>query len=290
MQTACKPVTGTHAAPHRRRLWPACEEARGVLGARYGCHKLAGTSELRAVKAAAVSSHTCMWGSCSARTPGALTPEPGNGGWPDLEGGPEGLLTRALGAEHAARRGSGTSGCRSSCGGGAAGGDALMPMTEAEARGSGAAGCRSSCSGGAAGGDALVPMTEAEADAYDASEDTAENTLTYLTACGLSVGSAQSAQTGAAAGRGRAPPRRGGAPPPPPPPPPPPAPAPSRRCAPARGPRAVGPAGRARPRATGRTCRVDGTVREQVESCTAARSPAAASQPGPRGRSVGATR
>ena len=47
-----------------------------------------------------------------------------------------------------------------------------------------------------ADGEMLMPMTEAEADAYDRSEATAGNTLTYLTACGLSVaGSAQSALT-----------------------------------------------------------------------------------------------
>lgn len=50
-------------------------------------------------------------------------------------------------------------------------------------------------------GEMLMPMTEAEADAYDRSEATAGNTLTYLTACGLSVaGSAQSALTFAGSG------------------------------------------------------------------------------------------
>lgn len=52
-----------------------------------------------------------------------------------------------------------------------------------------------------ADGEMLMPMTEAEADAYDRSEATAGNTLTYLTACGLSVaGSAQSALTFAGSG------------------------------------------------------------------------------------------
>ena len=52
-----------------------------------------------------------------------------------------------------------------------------------------------------ADGEMLMPMTEAEADAYDRSEVTAGNTLTYLTACGLSVaGSAQSALTFAGSG------------------------------------------------------------------------------------------
>jgi len=155
-----------------------------------------------------------VWGSRGAGTPGALKPEPGTSGCPDLEGGLEGLLTRALDAERTARCGSSAAGCRSSCSGGAARGESLMPMTEAEARGSSAAGCRSSCGGGAAAGDALMPMTEAEADAYDASEDTAENTLTYLTACGLSVGSAQSAQTGAAPAGARRPAPGSGAQPP----------------------------------------------------------------------------
>ena len=54
---------------------------------------------------------------------------------------------------------------------------------------------------GVADGEMLMPMTEAEADAYDRSEATAGNTLTYLTACGLSVaGSAQSALTFAGSG------------------------------------------------------------------------------------------
>ena len=40
----------------------------------------------------------------------------------------------------------------------------------------------------------LMPMTKAEADEYDRSENTAENSA-FFTACGLSVGSAQSART-----------------------------------------------------------------------------------------------
>ena len=108
---------------------------------------------------------------CGAGTPGALMPAPRAGNCQDRDSEPQRLLMCAPKAE--GRRGVGAAECPSSSGGEVARGVKLTPVTD-----------------------------EAEANAYDASKDTAENTLTYLTACGLSVGSAKSAQTTGAAPSG----------------------------------------------------------------------------------------